>query len=120
MSRTLPVPPPSRSRRDRLGFRTSSHLSRARGSRARVNLTGIPEVGPPAPPLTQRLLLTPEDAAERLSVGRGRIYALFRTKELSSVQIGRSRRILVSALEAYVQRLEERAREGDAVGSPDE
>jgi excisionase family DNA binding protein len=52
-----------------------------------------------------RLLVTPEDAAEFLAVGRTKIYELLRTGALESVRIGAARRIPASALTAYVERL---------------
>ncbi len=51
------------------------------------------------------LLLVPESAAERLSIGRTAVYELISSGELKSVKIGRSRRVPVSALEEYVDRL---------------
>jgi excisionase family DNA binding protein len=51
------------------------------------------------------LLLTPEEAARRLSIGRTTIYALMASGDLSSVTIGRCRRIPVSALRSFVVQL---------------
>lgn len=39
------------------------------------------------------LLLTPEQAADALHLGRSRIYELMRDRQIRSVKIGRSRRI---------------------------
>lgn len=55
----------------------------------------------------EKLLLSPEEAAEALGVGRSRVYDLMRTRQLSSVRIGRSRRVPVAAVHAYVERLAE-------------
>jgi excisionase family DNA binding protein len=52
------------------------------------------------------LLLTPEEAAKVLRVGRTTIYALMRVGELHPVHIGRSCRISRAELERYVRRLE--------------
>ena len=52
-----------------------------------------------------QLLLTPEQAAELLAVGRTKIYELLRTGTLESVRIGAARRIPAAALTAYVERL---------------
>lgn len=52
------------------------------------------------------LLLTPEAAASRLSVGRSKIYALMRTGELRSIKIGGSRRITMEALDEFIAQLE--------------
>jgi excisionase family DNA binding protein len=52
-----------------------------------------------------KILLTPEESAQRASVGRTTIYALIASGELESVRIGRSRRVPAQALEEYVARL---------------
>jgi excisionase family DNA binding protein len=52
------------------------------------------------------LLLTPEEAAKVLRVGRTTIYALMKVDELRPVHIGRSCRISRAELERYVRRLE--------------
>jgi excisionase family DNA binding protein len=51
------------------------------------------------------ILLTPEEAAAALRIGRTRMYALMAEGSVVSVQIGRSRRISVRALEDFVRRL---------------
>ena len=51
------------------------------------------------------LLLTPVEAARRLSIARSSLYELVLTGEIVSVKIGRSRRIPATALEDYVDRL---------------
>jgi excisionase family DNA binding protein len=48
------------------------------------------------------LLLTPEEAAQVLRVGRSKVYDLIRTGTLRSVKIGGSRRISISALAEFV------------------
>lgn len=58
-----------------------------------------------------RLLLAPERAAERLDLGRTKIFELIATGELESVKIGRARRIPEEALVAYVARLRAQASE---------
>lgn len=52
-----------------------------------------------------KLMLTPEEAAEALGVGRSTLYDLLRLQEIPSVKIGRSRRIPVSALRDFADRL---------------
>ena len=52
-----------------------------------------------------RLLLTPAAAAEKLSLARSTVYQLVLTGELESIKIGRSRRVLASALTDYIERL---------------
>ena len=51
------------------------------------------------------LLLTVEQAAERLGIGRTLAYALVSAGEIESVQIGRLRRIPADALPAFLDRL---------------
>lgn len=51
------------------------------------------------------LLLTPEEVAEALHVGRTKVYDLLRTRELSSVKVGGSRRIPATAVLDYIERL---------------
>ncbi len=55
----------------------------------------------------KQLLLTPEDAAQMVAIGRTKMYALLRIGAIESVRIGGSRRIPADALEAYVERLRE-------------
>lgn len=55
--------------------------------------------------MMEKLLLTPEEAAEMLGVGRVTVYDLMRMRVLPSVKIGRARRVPVSELLAYVERL---------------
>lgn len=50
------------------------------------------------------LLLTIEEAAERLHVGRCTMQALLTSGEVQSLRIGRLRRIPPSALEDYIER----------------
>ena len=52
------------------------------------------------------LLLTPEEAAKLLSVGRTTVYALIKAGDLRPVHIGRSCRLARAELERYVRMLE--------------
>jgi excisionase family DNA binding protein len=54
---------------------------------------------------TPRVMLTPEQAAAALCVGRTTIFALMKSGELRSLLIGRLRRIPLDEVEAYVSRL---------------
>jgi excisionase family DNA binding protein len=56
-----------------------------------------------------KLLLTVEEAAQQLSIGRPKMYQLVMQREVLSFKIGASRRIPVTALEAYVTRLSAQA-----------
>ena len=51
------------------------------------------------------LLLTPEEAAKLLSVGRTTVYALIKAGDLRPVHIGRSCRISRAELERYIRQL---------------
>ncbi|WP_166029219.1 helix-turn-helix domain-containing protein [Streptomyces chilikensis] len=56
-------------------------------------------------------LLTVPEAMARLKIGRSALYDLLRTHRLTSLTIGRARRIPAHALDDYVQRhLEEASR----------
>jgi excisionase family DNA binding protein len=53
----------------------------------------------------EKLLLTPEETAQVLSVGRSKVYELLASGELTSVRIGGSRRIPVHAVTTFIERL---------------
>ena len=57
----------------------------------------------------EAILLTAEEAAGRLRIGRSMLYELLSSGQIESVRINRSRRIPVTALEGYVRRLREAA-----------
>ena len=52
-------------------------------------------------PTPTRLLLTVDEAAERLGIGRTTAWSLVRSGDLESVQIGRLRRVHVDTVAAY-------------------
>lgn len=56
-----------------------------------------------------KLLMTPEEAAQILSITRTRVYQLMRRGTLRSVKIGKARRVAVAALEAFVEQIQEEA-----------
>jgi excisionase family DNA binding protein len=56
------------------------------------------------PPLT-KLLLTPEEAAQVLGIGRTKVYELMLSNALESVKIGASRRIPTDSLTSFVEGL---------------
>lgn len=58
-------------------------------------------------------MLTPEEAAEELRVGRDRVYQLMKTGELPSVKLGASRRIRAADLDQFVKSLP-----AEPVGTP--
>lgn len=53
----------------------------------------------------EKLLVSPEEAAECLGIGRSTVYDLMRLRVLPSVKIGRARRIPVQALREYVEQI---------------
>ena len=53
-----------------------------------------------------KLLLTVQEAADRLGIGRSLVYQLLQTGQLGSVKLGRARRIPVARLEEFVRQLE--------------
>ena len=54
-----------------------------------------------------KLLLTPEEAAEVLSIGRSKVYELIGHGHLASIRIDSSRRIPRHVVVEFVARLEE-------------
>lgn len=62
----------------------------------------------------QPLLLTPEQAAQRLGCSRSYLYGLLRSGELSSIQLGRLRRISTQDLADFVMRRTEEVRQARA------
>jgi excisionase family DNA binding protein len=57
------------------------------------------------PTTPERVLLTVEEAAERLGVGRTTAFALVKSGQIESVLIGRLRRVPASAVRDYAARL---------------
>jgi excisionase family DNA binding protein len=53
----------------------------------------------------RQILVTMQEAAKCLRIGRTSMYALVMAGEVDSVQIGRSRRVPLGALDDYVERL---------------
>ncbi len=52
----------------------------------------------------QPLLLTPVEAARRLSIARSSLYEMLLTGEIVSIKIGRSRRIPLDAITDFIDR----------------
>ena len=63
----------------------------------------VPKLQPASPP--NRVLLTVEEAANQLRIGRTTAWGLVKNGELPSVQIGRLRRVPSSAVDAFAARL---------------
>ena len=56
------------------------------------------------------LLLTVEQAAQRLGIGRTTVFALVKSGELESIPLGRLRRIPAECITEYIDRLRATAR----------
>ena len=73
----------------------------------------VKELGPSSAPVDAasraerppRLLLTVEEAAERIGICRSNMFKLIRRGEIQSVRVGRLRRVTPEALEDFVRRL---------------
>lgn len=55
--------------------------------------------------MPERVLLTVEEAAEQLGIGRTLTYKLISNGEIESIRIGRLRRVPTSAIQDYARRL---------------
>jgi excisionase family DNA binding protein len=64
-----------------------------------------------------KLLLTPEETAEVMGIGRTKVYELLRAGVIDSVRIGACRRVPVAALHDYLDRLRQSAA-GESSASP--
>ncbi|WP_027941307.1 helix-turn-helix domain-containing protein [Amycolatopsis taiwanensis] len=62
-------------------------------------------VATPARAMPERIMLTAEEAAERLGIGRTLMFKLLRAGQIESVRIGRLRRVPASAIQDYAARL---------------
>lgn len=62
----------------------------------------VPE---PREPATASVMLTVEEAAEQLRIGRTTAWNLVKSGELRSVSIGRLRRVPAAAVQAYAEQL---------------
>lgn len=72
--------------------------------------TAMPTAEHPALPAinTPKMLYSIAEAAALLSLSRAHLYRLLERGELTSIRIGRSRRVSRSELEAYVAHLEQK------------
>jgi excisionase family DNA binding protein len=51
------------------------------------------------------ILVSVDDAAQMLSIGRTAAWELVRKRKIRSVKIGRARRVPIAAIQEYIQRL---------------
>jgi len=56
-------------------------------------------------PVTERILLTVREAADRLGIGRSTAYELIASGRLGTVHIGRACRVPVDAVDRFVEAL---------------
>jgi excisionase family DNA binding protein len=61
------------------------------------------EQSPAGAPTDDRLLVTVDEAAHRLSIGRSHLYEYLLRGDLRSIRIGRSRRIASRDLDAFIE-----------------
>lgn len=64
--------------------------------------------------MSDPLLLTVEESAQKARISRAKMFQLLKAGEIESVKIGRSRRIPSEALTAYVDRLRTQQRKAVA------
>ena len=57
----------------------------------------------------EKVLLSIPEAAERLSLGRSKLYELMTAGELKAVRIGRAVRLHTSEIDRFAERLREQA-----------
>lgn len=69
------------------------------------------------PPVDDRLLVTVDEAARRLAIGRSHLYEYLLRGTLRSVRIGRSRRIAPRDLEAFIEELMLGSTDGAPIGN---
>ena len=62
--------------------------------------------------MEEKVLLTIDEAAQRLGIGRSHAYIFVMKGELPSVKLGRSRRIPAAAVDEFVRRLEDESAPG--------
>ena len=75
----------------------ASHVTNLASARRYRDMTAVSTVG--------KLLLTPEEAAGVLSIGRTKLYELLSSDEIVSIRVGTARRIPVEALQHFVDQL---------------
>ena len=61
----------------------------------------------------EAILVSVDEAARRLSMGRSKVYDLVLRGEIASVKVGRARRVLTTGIDEYVERL--RVEQSDTV-----
>lgn len=78
---------------------------RLTSSRQRLERPAASAAAEPVVNADDKLLLSVEEAARRLGIGRSLMYELISSQQVASVHVGRLRRIRPDALRAYVDEL---------------
>ena len=81
------------------------------GQQSQVSLSAPKAAEPSTMPFAQRLTCTIDDACEVTGLGRTKLYELIAAGELEIVKIGTATRVVVSSIEAYVDRLRAQVQE---------
>jgi excisionase family DNA binding protein len=64
-----------------------------------------------------QLLISVEEAAQALGIGRSQTYELVMGGQVESVKIGKRRLVVAASLDVYVQRLKAAAESTDQIGT---
>jgi excisionase family DNA binding protein len=64
--------------------------------------------------MSDELLITAEEAAKRLSIGRTKCYELMDAGIVASVKVGRLRRVIAAELPNAIERLRQESNHGQA------
>lgn len=67
-----------------------------------ANTREMPDLAPGIGRQPVRLLLRPEEGAEAIGVSRAKFYELLARGQIKSIKVGRSRRVPVSELNAWI------------------
>ena len=86
-----------------MAAKTSTQPKQKKAAAAKTSKPAIPRGRLNSPELA-KVLLTAEEAAYKLSVGRSKVYTLMNRGELRYITVGRIRRIPVEAISEYVVR----------------
>jgi len=90
-----------RTRHERHWQQGQTRISQRKASSCSEAVVAVGNVEASGP--ASKLLVSPQEAAEMLSVDRSTLYPLLMSGEIPSIKIGRSRRIPVSALEQWIE-----------------
>jgi excisionase family DNA binding protein len=83
---------------------TTSRRARGGNFGEPVHNPTSPYYGERLPPRDTKVLLSVEEAAERLDIGRSTFYALIRNRQIRTIHVGRLRKVPVESLREFVDR----------------